>query len=82
MLQSLSGTGSLCVGAHFIAKFLPGTKVYVSNPTWCETPNQNGKKPFLVALCADAERTSELHARKVVARRAERTCVSRPSRVG
>jgi len=33
-LQALSGTGSLRVGAAFIAKFLPGTKVYLSNPTW------------------------------------------------
>lgn len=33
-LQSLSGTGSLRIGAAFIAKFLPGTTVYVSNPTW------------------------------------------------
>jgi aspartate aminotransferase len=33
-LQSLSGTGSLRIGAAFIAKFLPGTKVFVSNPTW------------------------------------------------
>ena len=34
VLQSLSGTGSLRLGAAFIAKFLPGTTVYVSNPTW------------------------------------------------
>ena len=33
-LQALSGTGSLRVGAAFIAKFLPGTKVLLSNPTW------------------------------------------------
>ena len=33
-LQSLSGTGSLRIGAAFIAKFLPGTVVYVSDPTW------------------------------------------------
>ena len=33
-VQSLSGTGSLRVGADFIAKFLKGTKVYLSNPTW------------------------------------------------
>lgn len=33
-LQSLSGTGSLRVGADFIAKFLPGTTAYLSNPTW------------------------------------------------
>lgn len=34
MVQSLSGTGSLRVGADFIAKFLKGAKVYLSNPTW------------------------------------------------
>lgn len=33
-LQSLSGTGSLRVAAAFIAKFLPGTAVYISKPTW------------------------------------------------
>ncbi|KAI3433584.1 hypothetical protein D9Q98_003395 [Chlorella vulgaris] len=33
-LQSLSGTGSLRVGAAFIAKFMPGTTVYISRPTW------------------------------------------------
>ena len=34
-LQSLSGTGSLRVGAEFVSKFLPGRTVYLSNPTWC-----------------------------------------------
>ena len=34
MLQSLSGTGSLRVGAEFIAKFMPGTVAYISRPTW------------------------------------------------
>jgi aspartate aminotransferase len=33
-VQSLSGTGSLRVGAAFIQKFLPGTAVYLPNPTW------------------------------------------------
>jgi len=33
-IQSLSGTGSLRVGAAFINKFLSGVKVYLSNPTW------------------------------------------------
>ena len=33
-LQALSGTGSLTIGAAFIGKFLPGTKAYLSNPTW------------------------------------------------
>ncbi|KAF8072598.1 Aspartate aminotransferase P2 [Scenedesmus sp. PABB004] len=34
VLQALSGTGSLRVGAAFIARFMPGTTVYISNPTW------------------------------------------------
>eukprot|EP00798_Chlamydomonas_sp_ICE-L_P024820 gene24820-10470_t len=33
-LQSLSGTGSLRVGAAFIANWMKGTTVYLSNPTW------------------------------------------------
>ncbi|CAG9465873.1 unnamed protein product [Pedinophyceae sp. YPF-701] len=33
-LQSLSGTGSLRVGAAFINRFLPGRTVYLSAPTW------------------------------------------------
>jgi len=33
-VQSLSGTGSLRVGAAFIAKFMPGAAVYLPNPTW------------------------------------------------
>ncbi|GFR52883.1 hypothetical protein Agub_g15515 [Astrephomene gubernaculifera] len=33
-IQSLSGTGSLRVGAAFIARFLKGATVYISNPTW------------------------------------------------
>eukprot|EP01023_Acetabularia_acetabulum_P021816 TRINITY_DN2155_c0_g1_i1.p1 TRINITY_DN2155_c0_g1~~TRINITY_DN2155_c0_g1_i1.p1 ORF type:complete len:483 (-),score=117.69 TRINITY_DN2155_c0_g1_i1:1059-2375(-) len=33
-IQSLSGTGSLRLGAAFINKFLAGVKVYLSNPTW------------------------------------------------
>lgn len=33
-LQALSGTGSLTVGANFIAQYLPGATVYISNPTW------------------------------------------------
>jgi aspartate aminotransferase len=33
-IQSLSGTGSLRVGAAFIAKFLPGKAVYLPSPTW------------------------------------------------
>ncbi|GIL86322.1 hypothetical protein Vretimale_13705 [Volvox reticuliferus] len=34
VIQSLSGTGSLRVGAAFIARFLKGSTVYISNPTW------------------------------------------------
>ena len=33
-VQSLSGTGSLRVGAAFIAKFMPGAVVYLPSPTW------------------------------------------------
>lgn len=33
-MQALSGTGSLRVGAAFIARFMPGVPVYLSNPTW------------------------------------------------
>jgi aspartate aminotransferase len=34
VIQALSGTGSLRVGAAFIARFMKGTTVYISNPTW------------------------------------------------
>lgn len=34
VLQSLSGTGSLRVGAAFIKAWLPGKDIYISNPTW------------------------------------------------
>eukprot|EP00775_Hariotina_reticulata_P002563 gene2563-2865_t len=34
VLQALSGTGSLRVAAAFIARFMKGTPVYISNPTW------------------------------------------------
>jgi aspartate aminotransferase, chloroplastic len=34
VLQSLSGTGSLRVGAAFIKAWLAGKTVYLSNPTW------------------------------------------------
>lgn len=33
-IQSLSGTGSLRVGAAFIQRFLPDVTVYISDPTW------------------------------------------------
>jgi len=32
--QTLSGTGSLRVGAEFIKRYAPGKSVYVSTPTW------------------------------------------------
>jgi aspartate aminotransferase len=35
-IQALSGTGALRVGAAFVGKFMPGTKVFISNPTWGE----------------------------------------------
>jgi aspartate/tyrosine/aromatic aminotransferase len=34
LLQALSGTGSLRVGAAFIARWMKGATVYISNPTW------------------------------------------------
>jgi len=43
-LQSLSGTGSLRIGAAFISKFMPGRTVYLSNPTW-RAPPQNPTQP-------------------------------------
>lgn len=33
-IQSLSGTGSLRVGAAFIERFMSGRTAYISNPTW------------------------------------------------
>ncbi|GAQ79617.1 chloroplastic aspartate aminotransferase [Klebsormidium nitens] len=33
-IQSLSGTGSLRLGAAFLARFYPGRTVFLSNPTW------------------------------------------------
>ncbi len=33
-LQALSGTGALRVAAACIAKFMKGSKVALSNPTW------------------------------------------------
>lgn len=33
-LQALSGTGSLRLAAAFIARWMKGTTVYISNPTW------------------------------------------------
>lgn len=35
-IQALSGTGALRVGAAFVGKFMKGTKVFISNPTWGE----------------------------------------------
>ncbi|XP_002972976.2 aspartate aminotransferase, chloroplastic [Selaginella moellendorffii] len=33
-VQGLSGTGSLRLGAAFIARYFPGVKVLISSPTW------------------------------------------------
>ena len=33
-VQGLSGTGSLRLGAAFIQRYFPGTKVLISSPTW------------------------------------------------
>ncbi|KAF5843910.1 aspartate aminotransferase [Dunaliella salina] len=33
-LQALSGTGALRVGAGFLSRYMKGTPVYISNPTW------------------------------------------------
>ena len=49
-LQALSGTGSLKVGAVFIEKFLPGTQVYLSNPTW---GNHKYASPVEMIFCFD-----------------------------
>lgn len=40
--QSLSGTGSLRIGAAFIAKFMPGALAYISRPTWGEIGEKGG----------------------------------------
>jgi len=32
--QTLSGTGSLRLGAEFVKRFAPGATVYISSPTW------------------------------------------------
>ena len=37
-VQSLSGTGSLRLGAEFIARYMPGAKVLLSSPTWGQEP--------------------------------------------
>lgn len=51
-LQALSGTGSLRCGAAFIAKFLPGTTVYISNPTWGNHKNIFNDAGVGAAFCA------------------------------
>jgi aromatic-amino-acid transaminase len=33
-VQCLGGTGSLKVGADFLKRFLPGSEVWISNPSW------------------------------------------------
>lgn len=32
--QALGGTGALRIGADFIKRFVPGSKVYISDPSW------------------------------------------------
>jgi len=34
VVQTLSGTGSLRLGAEFLKRYAPGKKVYISSPTW------------------------------------------------
>eukprot|EP00195_Chlamydomonas_chlamydogama_P012234 CAMPEP_0202901686 /NCGR_PEP_ID=MMETSP1392-20130828/14399_1 /ASSEMBLY_ACC=CAM_ASM_000868 /TAXON_ID=225041 /ORGANISM="Chlamydomonas chlamydogama, Strain SAG 11-48b" /LENGTH=435 /DNA_ID=CAMNT_0049588291 /DNA_START=25 /DNA_END=1332 /DNA_ORIENTATION=+ len=38
-VQSLSGTGSCRLMAEFQARFMPGSKVYIPNPTWSNHHN-------------------------------------------
>lgn len=33
-VQGISGTGSLRIGAEFLAKYKPNITIYISNPTW------------------------------------------------
>lgn len=33
-IQTLGGSGALKIGADFLKKWFPGTKVYISDPTW------------------------------------------------
>ncbi|KAL4418747.1 hypothetical protein ABPG77_006420, partial [Micractinium sp. CCAP 211/92] len=44
-LQSLSGTGSLRIGAAFIAKFMPGAVAYISRPTGLRQQSKGGCLP-------------------------------------
>jgi aspartate aminotransferase len=56
-LQALSGTGSLTVGAQFLAAFMPGKTVYISNPTWCAlAPHRSSAAPGACAGCPPAPR--------------------------
>mmetsp|Transcript_15989 Transcript_15989/g.48018 ORF Transcript_15989/g.48018 Transcript_15989/m.48018 type:complete len:430 (-) Transcript_15989:310-1599(-) len=38
-LQSLSGTGACRVMAEFMARFMPGAKIHISDPTWANHHN-------------------------------------------
>lgn len=40
-VQGLSGTGSLRLGAAFIQRYFPGTKVLISSPTWGKYSRDN-----------------------------------------
>ena len=68
-VQSLSGTGSLRVGAAFIAKWLPGKTVYLSSPTWCARafllcccfPPSFLRSPSLLCCCVRSVLPQELH---------------------
>ena len=33
-VQAISGTGALRVAGEFLARFIPGTPIYLPNPTW------------------------------------------------
>ncbi|KAJ8665571.1 hypothetical protein QAD02_007233 [Eretmocerus hayati] len=34
-VQGISGTGSLCIGAHFLSRFFPGRReIYLPTPSW------------------------------------------------
>lgn len=37
-IQSISGTGSLRLGAEFLKTFYPNSKIYMTNPTWGNHP--------------------------------------------
>eukprot|EP00466_Bigelowiella_natans_P008742 jgi/Bigna1/49449/estExt_Genewise1.C_480012 len=39
VIQSISGTGSLRLGAEFFTRFMPGKSIFISNPTWANHRN-------------------------------------------